>query len=55
MTLRVQVAIALGGDVIYFELDPMGQLLEAEKKEVSCFFFFAFRSSTVLGATADDD
>ncbi|KAF5839279.1 CPSF A subunit region-domain-containing protein [Dunaliella salina] len=29
-----QVAIALGGDVIYFELDPMGQLLEAEKKEM---------------------
>mmetsp|Transcript_4234 Transcript_4234/g.6990 ORF Transcript_4234/g.6990 Transcript_4234/m.6990 type:complete len:1205 (-) Transcript_4234:464-4078(-) len=35
-----QVAIALGGDVVYFELDQMGQLLETEKKEmddeVSC-------------------
>jgi hypothetical protein len=30
----IQVAIALGGDVIYFELDHMGQLLETEKKEV---------------------
>ncbi|KAL6757658.1 CPSF A subunit region-domain-containing protein [Haematococcus lacustris] len=29
-----QVAIALGGDVIYFELDQMGQLLETEKKEM---------------------
>lgn len=32
--LLVQVAIALGGDVVYFELDQMGQLLETEKKEV---------------------
>jgi hypothetical protein len=30
-----QVAIALqGGDIIYFELDQLGQLLETEKKEV---------------------
>eukprot|EP00197_Chlamydomonas_leiostraca_P002569 CAMPEP_0202858070 /NCGR_PEP_ID=MMETSP1391-20130828/754_1 /ASSEMBLY_ACC=CAM_ASM_000867 /TAXON_ID=1034604 /ORGANISM="Chlamydomonas leiostraca, Strain SAG 11-49" /LENGTH=642 /DNA_ID=CAMNT_0049536943 /DNA_START=87 /DNA_END=2011 /DNA_ORIENTATION=- len=29
-----QVAIALGGEVIYFELDNMGQLLETEKKEM---------------------
>ncbi len=30
-----QVAIALeGGDVICFELDQMGQLIETEKKEV---------------------
>jgi len=34
LVVPLQVAIALGGDVIYFELDPMGQLLEAEKKEV---------------------
>jgi splicing factor 3B subunit 3 len=30
-----QVAIALGGDVIYFEQDQTGQLLETDKKEVS--------------------
>lgn len=29
-----QVAIALGAEVIYFELDNLGQLLETEKKEV---------------------
>lgn len=39
MCLRIrhllQVAIALqGGDIIYFELDQLGQLLETEKKEV---------------------
>ncbi len=30
----VQVAIALGSEIIYFELDQMGQLLETEKKDV---------------------
>ncbi len=35
LSLTLQVAIALaGGDIFYFELDQMGQLVEGDKKEV---------------------
>ncbi len=35
INLNMQVAIALsGGEVIYFEMDQMGQLLEERKREM---------------------